>query len=464
MKKIFTPFAALLLSVAGVAAQENGQQFFYDHAAKVSSTSMAQTFSSNGKYLSGQEGQDNEGIVILWDTEANEYTIVNQDNIESQQRGVSNLGSVFGDHGGLPAFKALGADSWTNISENTGQIRGVNADESIFVGVTWDESYNCTPVIWKKNGETYEEIVLPLPDQNDPTYGTYFTAGAFAVNISDDSKIIAGQANDGPYSLILWRLNNAGEYVFENVADSIMNSEGSRWASIGMIEALSPNGKYVTGQCAHDYEMPEGEWSFDSYAYRYDTETKEIEWIPFPVGTEGERSARGFDVANDGTIVYSFNDSELNNREAYIVRSGSRTPVPFAEWLSYSNVEYPEQMSDKGVSLVSISGDAKKLGGSYVHTDGSVKSFFFHIPDLNTGVDEVTDNNVNNGNFCYVNGRVLYIPAGCDRLSIYNMAGLQVYTDADGAATSFNLASLPGGVYIVKAEKDGNIFVTKIAL
>ena len=120
--------------------------------------------------------------------------------------------------------------------------------------------------------------------------------------------------------------------------------------------------------------------------------------------------------------------------------------VPFGEWLSYSDIEIAEQIANSNsVTLSGISGDGKTIGGYYLGEGGAV-SFFYHIPDLQLGVDEVTDNTVRDDEFCYVEDGQLYIPGGCDALYVYSIGGVQVFAAADGTATSYSLQSLPNGV------------------
>ena len=445
MKKLFTLLVANMLIVGGVFAQdsENKDVVFAEHSPEKGMNSQVTRVSPSGKYITGQEDAVS-GIMLLWDTENNDYQTVDFKGI-GQVWHVSDNGTILGQANQLPVIFRVGDEEPTAV-DTTGQAYGCTADETILVGIgDYGDGMFVTPKVWRQNGDKYDTEVLDFPNDNEK-----FENGAFAKGISEDGSIIWGCYAAYDYSLVVWRLNESGEYVIDNVAARVM-AQNNEIAGIEP-EHMSPNGKYITGIC---YSMS-GE-----YVFRYDAENDKFELIAAPANENA--AARGWDVANDGTIV-SMNAPQMMLREPYIVRSGTDFMVPFGEWLSYSDIEIAEQIANSNsVTLSGISGDGKTIGGYYLGEGGYV-SFFYHIPDLQLGVDEVTDNTVRDDEFCYVEEGQLYIPGGCDALYVYSIGGVQVFAAADGTATSYSLQSLPNGVYVVRAEKEGQNIVTKIIL
>lgn len=444
MKKLFTLLVANMLIVGGVFAQDSESRKEYSEHAGTNGSAQTMRVSSNGKYLAGQESYAS-GIMFLWNTETDEYTTINLGG-EGQLWSVSDGGMAIGCALHQPVIIKLGDITPTVLADTSGQAFGCNQDESIIVGTIEDyDGIQITPVLWRLNGDKYEIEYLDYPKDNIE----YFEFGAFARGISDDGAVIWGQAQNGPRDLIVWKLVD-GEYVLENVTENLKKD----YSDLNGLEPdhISPNGKYITGIA---YKTN------GAFSFRYDTELNELEVFPLPAGIQfADGHGRG--VANDGTIVCAIED--LSSRKPYIIRGGSSDMISFEEWLSYSNVDIPEQLSAaSGVTLSGISGDAKTIGGYYQSATGEF-AFYLYIPDLQLGVDEVTDNTVRDDEFCYVEDGQLYIPGGCDALYVYSIGGVQVFAAADGTATSYSLQSLPNGVYVVRAEKEGQNIVTKIIL
>lgn len=446
MKKLFTLLMANMLIVGGVFAQdsEGGEVTFAEHAGMKSVNSQVTRVSPSGKYIAGQEDYES-GYMLLWDTENNDYQSVEFKG-NGQVWHVTDNGTILGQANQLPVIVRLG-DTEPTALDTVGQAFGCNKDETIFVGIgDFNFGTYVTPKVWRMVGEEFETEVLDYPKDNEK-----FENGAYAKGISEDGSIIWGIYASYDYSLVVWRADEDGNYVLDNVAERVMAQDA---AIMGIEpEHMSPNGKYITGFCTKD---------FISHVFRYDTETDNFEIIAGPADA-AQVDATGWDVANDGTIVSS-NAPQMMMREPYIVRSGTDFMVPFGEWLSYSDIEIAEQIANSNsVTLSGISGDGKTIGGYYLGEGGAV-SFFYHIPDLQLGVDEVTDNTVRDDEFCYVEDGQLYIPGGCDAFYVYSIGGVQVFAAADGTATSYSLQSLPNGVYVVRAEKEGQNIVTKIIL
>ena len=443
MRKLFTLLAANMLIVSGLFAQESGEATFAEQAGKVSVNSQVTRVSPSGKYIAGQEDSES-GIMLLWDTENNDYRTVDFKGA-GQIWHVTDNGTLLGQANKRPVIFRTDDEEPVYI-DTTGQAFGCNADETILVGIAdYGDGMYVTPKVWRPDGETFTVKVLDYPadDQN-------FENGAFAKGISGDGKLIWGTYAAYSYSMVVWRADEAGDYVLDDVTKRLMAQD----AAITGIEPeyMSPNGKYITGIC---YK------GFDGYVFRYDTEADKFELIATPANENP--SARGWGVADDGTIV-STNEPQMITRVPYIVRSGSDVMVPFAEWLSYSDVDIEDNISNSmSVTLSGISRDGKTIGGYYLGASGYV-SFFYHIPGLQLGIGQVTDDIERDDNFCYLSDRQLYIPEGCDALCIYTMAGLPVYTATDNTATVHNLSRLANGIYVVKAEKGGKSLVTKIAL
>ena len=181
MKKLFTLLVANMLIVGGVFAQdsENKDVVFAEHSPEKGMNSQVTRVSPSGKYITGQEDAES-GIMLLWNTENNDYQTVNFKG-NGQVWHVSDNGTILGQANKLPVIFKVGDEEPTAV-DTTGQAYGCTADETILVGIgDYGDGMFVTPKVWRQNGDKYDTEVLDFPNDNEK-----FENGAFAVIVFDN--------------------------------------------------------------------------------------------------------------------------------------------------------------------------------------------------------------------------------------------------------------------------------------
>jgi hypothetical protein len=474
MKKIVTLIALAALT-ASANAQDAGSYYMSRTGEIVTDVCFATRMSPNGQFVAGSEGTGDEGVVFLWDVNTNNYVI------ESESGGdvwnVMDDGTILGSNNNVPAF--VKDKQWTNVigediyndpdKFSMGYVRGANADRSKLVGAIVNPNYVPYPVLWTKDGDTYKMDTLDyIPSKKWESDSAYYAAseGAYALSISDDGNVIMGRLNDNSWNLVVWTYNETTKhYDLDNVFWHYFldnPKSGNKYTLISP-EDMSPNGEWITGSCQHDYIKS---WDFDTYVFRYNVKNKKLEYIPFPkdvtAGEMSNRSASGFGIANDGSIVAFLSTGENTppDRMPYIIPGGDTLQVKLSDYLAARNFTIPEDMSSEmGISICDNSKDNSRFTGFFIN-GAAIEGFVFDMNGTSTGI---TSNKTlaDNGKFCSMSEGKLIVPNGCDRLTVYNMAGNEVYCSASKAEL-YDLSSLPNGIYIVKVERDGNKLTTRV--
>ena len=342
MKKILLS-VAMLASCVMASAQKLTYVPYTDNAFLAGSA-----ISANGRYVGGGT---TEGYAFICDMQTNETKLFIHDDLAAgiDEEATTDIYAITDDGIGYGYIKdAAGKFDFAEgtmeaITTENGIAKWTTSNGSMQFGVTYDNSFTQTPIVWK-NGEKME---LPLPTnhavgfyEDENGYPTNEVNGAMANFANADGSVIVGSIVDNmsSYPFVMWNLNADGKtYSVVPVMKRYFNPSYESWQPYDYFEAgaISANGKWVAMTIHNNM------WTWDdpdtgNRIARYDVEADTLQLIDCPDADQMTYYyANG--IANDGTIVGYVENQMTYGTTAMICQAGSTK----AEYMKdvYPNVE-----------------------------------------------------------------------------------------------------------------------------
>jgi hypothetical protein len=403
--------------------------------------------SHNGKYVVGGDDDDNVGFIWLSDDPENITTIKDCVMHAASNDGVI-VGSFYesgaytskagyyvdGEWYALPLSDDLIGESFAMSISSDGKYIGGYQFTYYAQSETGGRYYPCR---WVRDdfGEYQLEMYnnITLPDHQGFATGT----------ITEDGRILAGQVFCGFGSRVPAMLID-GEFVMFNK----LEVKNEPWYYKGEIYGYADN-TYIDG--FKDYSSTDcfyGSFlSVDIYGNFYGTRTRATDVKEDGSGTllhGGFIYNKESDTWTDGTPGSQGTSYYCGINGNYISTTNGGLVV---DGVTYDLVDYFGLDFNKSVAgLAAYSDDETVSGGTslvYFEATGEYlgEPFFIKFDKPVTGVNDIVKN-TSNAKISTVDGKI--VVTGADKVAIYNTYGQLVSNKA--------VSSLPGGIYIVKAD------------
>lgn len=504
--------SVILLAVSDAQAETNVKTGIIPEEISKLRISMYE-ISPNGKYSCGNE--ISQASSASYDMEENQSFIYSkytkEDPIYNMVWNVANDGTVVGKYGGdyggskTKIFYAKGED-WHDLAvpegiSTSGCARCISADASIIGGYSTSMEERTAmgrpvlcPIIWTKNGDSYEPQVLPFPRED--WFGTT-TSRAMAEQMSDDGSVIVGRLTDHSgmgHQVIVWTKDvSTGEYSYKlygeqytynldaekpgpypKKEDYVHSEEGTpeheaelqayydacnKWVdkrNVGfstqyLIDELaiyvSGNGKYVA--CSYKDLVNGGQIPF-----YINLESGDITEIT----DTGDAAPRN--MTNDGKMVY-VSPAVGFARQTYIASTNADIQTA-QDWIKAEfGLDLAPFYEENGLS-VSGTGtiDTNATTWTFYQPDNSNPGYGFDYFVKKMDDGSVVASMLDSKLTARVEGRMLYLNEDGCNVEVIDMSG-NILIQVKNSGNEVSLSDLSNGVYVMKVRKGTDNVVLK---
>ncbi len=340
------------------------------------------------------------GRAFIYDTTTGEIKYFASPALESEtEDGSSTIRSINNDGVGVGYLGDYAAkfDFATGENEkilNESSIANYITNDGKIFGLTYDDNYVQTPVIYSEDG------VVELPQPTEAWLGYEFDGMAVRSGNADGSVLIGYPIdNFATFPLVIWALNKDNTTyslvpASKKYLDPSFDLDGPQDYDTFAGAAISQNGKYVS----IDLHKKTDDWEAGYVIARYNVETDTYETITCPESDSG-MAYYATGVSNDGTIVGYMEDMNTNARYAMICKGdeteAKRMTAVFPTLTDLAKMEANESNTPCGITA-----DGKYIVGyGYVDYDDEnliYATYYIDTTESTDGVDNVTDESKSN--------------------------------------------------------------------
>ena len=359
------------------------------------------SISENGKWISGST-QAYAGFLLNMETAAVIYDEA-LDDFGCELRSVSNTGKAVGMNVNAITIDALGSKQILETPDGNQSIANdITPDGSLIVGLTYDEGYRETPVIWNADGSL---VSLPVPTTEDMGFEVN---GGRCCKVSEDGSVIVGYLVDNyaTYPVVFWFIQDDGSYAIDTeIAKNFFEpGEGDKPYLVISPSAISKNGRYVALQ------LMVNDGSYTYYNGVYDLQTHELYKATVLGDFEGAAYYPSA-ISNNGDVVgmviYGW-----NQRIPYVYSIGNEYGTTFAD--TFKSAEFSDFIAADIAIPTNITGDGRYVIGWSV--DYETYAYYTFLIDFSTGA---------------VN-KIAVDPSAAEEVARYDISGKKISKNTPG--------------------------------